>query len=822
MVWTPRVKASTFVLSLGLIGAMGSALPASAQGVAWGGFVGSYQPGVNGVTVPTFQRRDARIDFSWTNVGPGGSTSPEFAQAVWPNFSASWSGSVIPTTSETYSFRIQSSDSVSFYIRPTGTTAWTTLTTDWATAAKVDAPSYAMVAGKSYDVELHYWQHGTSGTLQLGWSSPTIPFQVIEPATPIGINSAAVLPGEPGNIFADVVKQSKPFSAYSNTNATVAVDANGWPTADASLSLWTSGREMNGTYQVSFTGEAKLFDWTGLGSFVVGTASYGATLPLGIGYNAATNTTTAKWVVANAAPAAATIGFSQTKRTAASTTGSGITNLHILRPLAPGSATPHGAGELFSAEYKSFLSYFTGIRFMDYLATNGNRETNWTDRVKPTDATQYQPTSGYGWQGKGGSLEYLVALANETGKDVWINVPVYASDDFVTRLAQLLKYGSDGVNPYTSAQAAPVYAPLNSNLKAYLEYSNETWNASFPQYNSNIALAEAEAAVANSSLDYDKSGRWFVWERRRVAERILQISTLFRAIWSDAGMMTRIRPVFEWQYGNMNETAAVGLDFLDDFYNNADGVQHVAVPHPVNYFLWGGGGGWYVNPNHEGLSTDAAIFASGTNTPATGSDALWATAFGLKTMGYEGGFEVGGDTGTAAAVAANLDPGAEPLAARALTQFFTLGGTMPFVFNAAGATAYGVADPTINEQNTPKMQAILAMDDALKPAQTIAGHVPGSFSVLGVNGVTNSGYTSGTMVNVGDYIGFSVTVSTAGKFTVTTDSPKPTSIQILLDNVVLGTGSWTGILPAGLHGIRIRNLVAGGSTITKLVVTAAK
>jgi len=120
------------------------------------------------------------------------------------------------------------------------------------------------------------------------------------------------------------------------------------------------------------------------------------------------------------------------------------------------------------------------------------------------------------------------------------------------------------------------------------------------------------------------------------------------------------------------------------------------------------------------------------------------------------------------------------------------------------------------------MQAILAMDDALKPAQTIAGHVPGSFSVLGVNGVTNSGYTSGTMVNVGDYIGFSVTVSTAGKFTVTTDSPKPTSIQILLDNVVLGTGSWTGILPAGLHGIRIRNLVAGGSTITKLVVTAAK
>jgi hypothetical protein len=40
--------------------------------------------------------------------------------------------------------------------------------------------------------------------------------------------------------------------------------------------------------------------------------------------------------------------------------------------------------------------------------------------------------------------------------------------------------------------------------------------------------------------------------------------------------------------------------------------------------------------------------------------------------------------------------------------------------------------------------------------------------------------------------------------------------------VPVGTGSWTGTIPAGLHGIRIQNLVAGGSTITKLVVTAAK
>ncbi|MEI9984560.1 MAG: hypothetical protein WDN69_15960 [Aliidongia sp.] len=37
---------------------------------------------------------------------------------------------------------------------------------------------------------------------------------------------------------------------------------------------------------------------------------------------------------------------------------------------------------------------------------------------------------------------------------------VFASDDYVTKLAQLLAYGSDGVNPYTSPQADPVYPPL--------------------------------------------------------------------------------------------------------------------------------------------------------------------------------------------------------------------------------------------------------------------------------------------------------------------------------------------------------------------------
>ena len=67
-----------------------------------------------------------------------------------------------------------------------------------------------------------------------------------------------------------------------------------------------------------------------------------------------------------------------------------------------------------------------------------------------------------------------MALANETGKDLYINVPSNVSVSYITNLADLFAYGSDGVTPYTSVQSDPVWKPLNPNLKVYIEFSNET------------------------------------------------------------------------------------------------------------------------------------------------------------------------------------------------------------------------------------------------------------------------------------------------------------------------------------------------------------
>jgi len=796
-----------------------AAFPAAqAQGVLSGGFIGSYTEGTDGGAV-AFQRRDARIDFNWAGQGPGGSASPGFQTAGWSGFSGLWSGRVIPSTSETYSFTLSSTDSAALYIRKTGTTPWTELIDDPTVASKTDRKAMALVAGQSYDLSVHYTQHSKAGALQLGWSSPTVPQQVIDAATPLGINGATPVLNDQAALFADAAKEARHFGGYSDTGVAIALDADGWPQSDATLPLWTSGLEMNGTYALSFTGQAKLTDWNGLGGFVVGGRNYGTVLPVGVGYDAATNTTQAKWVVTATGTTAANIGFGATRRTAASAVGSGITGLKLMRPIAPGSAGSYAPTELFNAHYKALVTSFTSIRFMDYLAMTGNKLVTWSERARPGDATQDQLVSGWGWQGKGGSLEYLVALANETGKDVWINIPLYADDGYVTRLAQLLGYGSDGTNPYTSRQANPAFPPLNANLKIYVEYSNELWNGRYPQQAQNEALAVAAVAAGGSPLNYDGATDPTIWAQRRVVDQTRRISDLFRQVWSDAGMMSRIRPVFEWQYANANNTAAVGLTFLENYYGNADGKPHVAAPHSANHYLWGGGAGWYVTPNAPAAGSVAAILGSGQTNPSTEGDTIWAEAFGLHEMGYEGGFEVGGDTPSALQLLANKSAGAEGEETGAIERFFQLGGGYPFVFNAAGNTAYGIASPTINELSTPKMAAILKAIAAPRPTQGFAFPIPGTVPLSFDMGVHPSGKTTGTLTHVGDYLAWTVSVAKPGNFTVTTDAATPANLTIIVDGNPVGRGRWTGALTAGLHGIRVRNLAAAGTSLSQLVVT---
>lgn len=118
----------------------------------------------------------------------------------------------------------------------------------------------------------------------------------------------------------------------------------------------------------------------------------------------------------------------------------------------------------FEGSYKEnpwhpeFLKRWAGIaciRFMDFMATNNSKQVRWSDRPKVDDA---------GYSTKGVPLELLVDLANRLSTEAWFCIPHQADDDYVLQLAQYVKTN------------------LKPNLRAWVEYSNETWNGMFQQW----------------------------------------------------------------------------------------------------------------------------------------------------------------------------------------------------------------------------------------------------------------------------------------------------------------------------------------------------
>lgn len=177
------------------------------------------------------------------------------------------------------------------------------------------------------------------------------------------------------------------------------------------------------------------------------------------------------------------------------------------------------------------------IRFMDWGATNASPQRDWSDRRLPAHAfmngiiNARQPSaSSEGNRETGVAFEHMVALANASGRDLWINVPHLATDDFITRLAKLIRFGSDGVNPYDAPQANPLFAPLRSDLRVYVEYSNEIWSSgfSFPQGN----WAEEQAA----SLGLTKP--------QFTARRFCDTWRLFQDVFGDPARLVRVAAIF--------------------------------------------------------------------------------------------------------------------------------------------------------------------------------------------------------------------------------------------------------------------------------------
>ncbi|GCE15862.1 hypothetical protein [Tengunoibacter tsumagoiensis] len=514
----------------------------------------------------------------------------------------------------------------------------------------------------------------------------SVPAATVYPA--VGVNLAWSGDSNGDFLFADAFKTWR-LEAAPGQSAPPSVDANGWPQGDFAAFLWDGGFLIHttGSYAVRFNGKATLSL-----SLVAGSITNQV-------YDANSNTTTA--TVSIDGESSPRLNFTNTQRNSSSAINTGVTNVQLMRPTSPGATTSYSFSTTFTAAIKNFVGRFQAIRFMDTTNTNGSLESNWSDRRLPQNSQEGQA-----------SWEYVIQLCNETGKDAYINIPELATNDYITQLAKLFKYGSDANGSvYSSSQSNPVHAPLNASLHLYIENSNELWNGSFLQMHQNHDAGVAEVNAGGSPLNYDgNTGDW-TWAWRRIALRIKQMSDIFRSTFGDAAMPPnsnpQIRPILEWQYGNAQDTANVELSFLNNYYNNADG-QHVSNPHPVNYFLYGGGGAAYSGVKNASASTIDDMYNSGLDDGVVNgtvvTDVTFTRAYGLHDIAYEGGFQIGGDNISSLQKQANLDPRATAMEIQAQTLFTQAGGELLMYFDSSSGN-YGLAIPTVLD-STPKLQAI--------------------------------------------------------------------------------------------------------------------
>ena len=419
------------------------------------------------------------------------------------------------------------------------------------------------------------------------------------------------------------------FARIDRLDVPLDQDEDGWPATDFQFVVdnrftfaWIDGApnvdplrystDISGTHRLSFSGQALLV------------AESGALVTNQV-YDVASNTTTADVEILNEeGGVVVALSFILTRRAPGDLPGTGLTNLSLIRP-----GYSLGGGQVFTDWWLGSLTNYpwNALRFMEILGTDeyagfGSLEAypyrlQWDgDRslpgVGPLYYRNHRGVHGMPW-------EYVILAGNATNSDVWITIPVNASDDYLTGLATLLQGG----NEFTG------YVGLNKNVNIYVEYSNELWHFGYPQGAWNYQAAIDEVASGDSNLNYDGSTDREIWRERRIAKRTLEIAQIFAKAF--AGDASRIRPVINDANIFTPENM---LQYVNDMYG------------PPSQYLYGVAITTYYG-SADKTSVDAIIAgeqaASDRNVPGYILNRGIATYWGLHLLAYEGGQEEEGD-----------------------------------------------------------------------------------------------------------------------------------------------------------------------------------
>ncbi len=528
----------------------------------------------------------------------------------------------------------------------------------------------------------------------------------------VGVNIS--LP-ERGGTYIDIARENYRWNDIATGSPVDSsnTDDRGWPETDVQYILdyrpvaeWAGSiddpevyrLDVSGTYSCAFIGQADVAAVTG------GEVQ-------NVQYTPGTNTTTFDVVVPPGSNGFFIISFSDTKRTAASAVGSGFTDFKMLRPGYTDDS------ELFHSDFLALLDSidFSAIRYMNFTATNGRDPdypavTEWTDRKLPSDASQTRLRS-IGKMG-GACWEHVISIGNRTMTDVWINIPIAASTDYVTQLATML------------------LRDLDPSLSIYVESSNEVWNTA-PGF---------EQSQYNRAQAADRG----IGEHENHARRTVELARIFENVFGAGGLNGRIRvilpshaPMLKWWVEPM-------LQYIDvNFGPPSDYIYSIAGQ---TYFGGGADAGEdttkILDDCHENITRqiyDTTINEAGRR-QWIAKAAAWKLPGGYCS--YEGGPAHGGGSTlniTNRILAERTMRMGEELRYNLDDAFIQLGGTLAMQFTLTSAyTRYGcwgltddVSDPHRNFKLRAMQELLNKAPTAVSAASPVLDHVfnhPNPFS----------------------------------------------------------------------------------------------
>lgn len=311
---------------------------------------------------------------------------------------------------------------------------------------------------------------------------------VIAPAAkaqiPIGFNLAPIKYYSPTPVFVDLMKTTGDWLWYSGTNwgsseTAASYDDNGYPTV----------------VPQTIDGESKqakiLFNANATGDYVILYEGDGQLTAHNPGGGSLSTSSAANKIYIRLTPTTLNNSNFAYIKILSSKADNPVRNIRII----PVDYENNEADmPTFLPQYTKGLEPFAAIRFMDFTRTNSSPNTFWEKRTTPS-------SHGQGTE-RGIAWEYAIELCNSFDKDIWINVPHRASDNYIIELATLLKN------------------QLEPERTIYLEYSNEVWNAIFEVTNwlKNNAVDHVESYVTRDLREINNTYGKSDWASCEVAQ----------------------------------------------------------------------------------------------------------------------------------------------------------------------------------------------------------------------------------------------------------------------------------------------------------------